>query len=108
MRSAAWLAEAISALHERERRKTQLQRTPNPGGLPAATGVGAWDEARARAAGGGGLAFPITEENIETGEPQYMETTDGLFTLGIKPITRSRWVDGEGNAGFVAWYQGEE
>lgn len=90
------LTEALAALSEggasTSRENKRLKDSPKPSAIPERIG-----EALPRAAGSGaGIASPLTEESY-AGRLYWPEraitSTDGLFTLKIKPIKSMSFKD---------------
>ncbi len=70
--------------------------------LPAGTGRG-YASAASKSGGGGGIAFPLTEQTDGRAyyADRYLYSTDGLFTIAWAPIKTATFKDNSGSQGQV-------
>lgn len=89
-------ADDINALVTPPRQQRSLRALESRGGLPAQRGSGSY-VAPPASSGGGGVASPLTVQQIVYAEePSYIATFDASGYFGVKKIARMIMVDAEG------------
>lgn len=103
----------INAVVNQPRPRKQLKPVAPRGALPAQTSPGTNTPNPAKTSGGGGIASPLTEQTrIEEGvvvpdRAFYAErafpTSDGIFTMLLKPIKATKFLDANGAEEVRQW-----
>lgn len=97
----------LNSLKPGARQSKTLPARERSGGRPASSGVGAWNPSTPSAGGaGGGIASPLTEKTKTEGTATVPDrdyygtvvvaTSDGIFTMEIKPIKALKLTDADG------------
>ena len=93
--------DALNRVVTRQKAQKTLRQLDPRGGIAAQRGRADWAESRPSSSGGGGVAWPLTEQSYAQREyhPQGEFTSDGLFYLpAIKKIVLT---DADGTVGEV-------
>lgn len=101
------LQDDLNSLKPGARQSKTLSAREASGGRPATRGSATWDPATpAAAGGGGGIASPLTEKTKTEGAATVPDrdyygtvvvaTSDGIFTMEIKPIKTIKLADADG------------
>lgn len=94
--------EDLNAVVRQPRQRTALPAVAPRGGVPAQTGTGNYT---APPATGGGLAWPLTEDDAATRvfwSSQVISSADGLVAIQIKPLRTMMLRDANDSSGALS------